>query len=62
MGLRCKMTTFKKVLTDLNPSVFFVEETKYREAGKLKVDNYIIFELVRKTKRVEVWRLGASTI
>ena len=49
-GLRSKFLTFKKVLNDLKPSVFFVEETKLKEAGRIKLDNYIIFEKVRKTK------------
>ena len=47
-GLRSKLTTFKKVISEVNPSVFFVEETKYKDEGKLKIDNYVIFELVRK--------------
>ena len=38
-GLKPKLKTFKKVLTDLNPSVFFVQESKYKEEGKLMLDN-----------------------
>ena len=49
-GLRCKLKTFKKVLTELKPSVFFIEETKYKDVGRIKFENYIIFELVRKDK------------
>ena len=50
-GLRPKMYTFKKILAELRPSVFFIEETKYREEGKLKIDsNYTVFEMVRKSK------------
>ena len=49
-GLRPKILTFKKVLNELNPSVFFLEETKYKDTGKIKLENYIIFERVRKTK------------
>ena len=30
--------------------MFFVEETKYRDSGKLKVANYEIFELVRQSR------------
>ena len=47
-GLRSTNLTFKKVLNELQPSAFFVEETKLKEAGKIKLDNYIIFEKVRK--------------
>ena len=49
-GLRSKLTTFKKVVTELKPSVFFIEETKHKEAGKLTLENYVIFELIRKSK------------
>ena len=49
-GLKSKMTTFKKVLTDLQPSVFFVEETKHKEGGKMKLEDYIVFELVRENR------------
>ena len=44
------MSTFKKVLTELKPSVFFVEETKLKEEGKLKLENFVLFELVRESK------------
>jgi hypothetical protein len=49
-GLRPKVLTFKKTLSELQPSVFFVEETKLRDAGKLKLDNYVIFERVRENR------------
>ena len=48
-GLRLKLMTFKKVLCDLKPSIFFIEETKYKDVGKIKLENYMIFELVRKS-------------
>ena len=49
-GLRSKFTTFKKVIKELNPSVFFVQETKYKEDGKIKIGDYVIFEKLRNTK------------
>ena len=49
-GLGSKLSTFKKVLLELRPSVFFVEETKFKEEGKLKVDNFVVFEHVRETR------------
>ena len=49
-GLKSKFTTFKKVLSELKPSVFFVQETKYKTEGKLKLDNYLVFELLRKNR------------
>ena len=49
-GLRPKLLTFKKVLSELKPSVFFCQETKFKETGKLKIDDYVIFEKVRNNK------------
>ena len=49
-GLKPKLLTFKKVLTELKPSVFFVQESKFKDEGKLKLDNYVIFELVRESR------------
>ena len=34
----------------MKPSVFFIEESKYKETGRLKIDNYIIFELNRQSR------------
>ena len=50
-GLRSKMSTFKKVVKDLKPSVFFIQETKLKEEGKIKMENYIIFEKLRTTRQ-----------
>ena len=47
-GLRPKLFTFKKVLKDLKPSIFFMQETKLKDAGKYKFNNYILFEKPRK--------------
>ena len=49
-GLRSKLTSFKKVVAELRPSVFFIQETKFQDPGKFKLDNYIIYELVRQTR------------
>ena len=49
-GLRSKLTTFRKVLSELKPSILFVEETKYKDIGKFKFENYVIFEMVRKNR------------
>ena len=50
-GLRPKLFTFRKIISELKPSVFFVQETKYKDVGRIKLDNnYTIFELVRKSK------------
>ena len=38
------------MLSELKPSVFFIEETKLKDTGKLKLDNFLIFELARKSR------------
>ena len=49
-GLKSKLSSFKKVLTDLKPSVFLIEETKFKEAGHIKIGNeFMIYELVRQS-------------
>ena len=51
-GLKRKLTSFKKVLYYLKPAVFFLEETQYRDAGKLNIgNNFYIYELTRKDKQ-----------
>ena len=50
-GLRSKLVTFRKVMTELNPSVFFVQETKLKEQGKIRLNDYTIFEKLRKTRK-----------
>ena len=49
-GLRSKLTSFYKVVSDLKPSVFFIQETKFQDIGKLKLQNYIIYEFVRQNR------------
>ena len=51
-GLKSKLTSFKKVLNDLQPAVFFLEETKYQESGRLKIgNNFHIYELIRQDSK-----------
>ena len=49
-GLKSKLNTFRKVLVDLQPSMFFIQESKYKTTGRLKFENFEIFEMVRKHK------------
>ena len=46
-GLRPKIQSLKKVLSDLEPSIFFLEETKCKTMGSIKLKNYIVFEQIR---------------
>ena len=51
-GLKSKLTSFKKVIEDLKPSVFFLQETKFKEEGQFKLgEDYIIYELIRRQER-----------
>ena len=60
-GLKSKLTSFKKVLNDLQPAVFFLEETKYQESGRLKIgNNFHVYELIRQDKKGGGLALGCS--
>ena len=50
-GLKSKFTSFKKVLEDLKPSVFFMQETKFQDEGHIKLDEYIVYEHLRKKEK-----------
>ena len=59
-GLRSKLPTFRKIISELKPSVFCIEETKYKEIGRLKMENYFIYELVRKNREGGGLALGCD--
>ena len=48
--MKQKFLIFKKVISELKPSVFFIEESKSKSEGKIKLDNYVVFEMVRDSK------------
>ena len=50
-GLRGKTQNLKYQVNDLNAKVFTVQETKYRTKGKLKMNEFEIYEAIRKRKR-----------
>ena len=39
--LRIKIKTFRKVIKELNPCVFFVQETKFKGEEKIKIGDYV---------------------
>ena len=50
-GLKSKFTSFKKVIQELKPAVFFTQETKYKTEGQLKLgDEYVVYEQVRQNE------------
>ena len=50
-GLSSKMLSFKCVMQELSPSVFMIQETKLKSQGKIKIENYIVFELLRTQQK-----------
>ena len=49
-GIGSKLTSFKNTLNVLKPEVFFIEETKMKDEGKIEIEDYDLFELVRKSR------------
>ena len=49
-GIRPKVQSFRKVLSDLQPHIFFLEETKSKKSGSIKLNNYVIFEHIRQNQ------------
>ena len=61
-GLASKLTSFDHILSTLQPSVFFIQETKMRKQGKIRTkltENYQIFELIRTEKQGGGLAIGA---
>ena len=49
-GLMNKLESFSRNVEKFKPGVFFVQETKSRRKNQIKLDDYIIFEYIRKDK------------
>ena len=52
-GISSKLQSFKNVVRKVNPSIFFIEETKLKRPGKLNHENlskYVVYELNRKNR------------
>ena len=47
-GIGNKLESFKRNISLFKPAVFFIQESKLYKKGKIKVDDYVIFECVRK--------------
>ena len=61
-GLSSKLESFDALLNSINPSVFFIQETKLKQQGKIKTEQskkYQIFELNRKEKAGGGLAIGA---
>ena len=59
-GLTSKMESFKNLIIKARPCVFFLQETKFRNEGKLRhLKEYQIYELIRKNKQCGGLAIGA---
>ena len=47
-GLLNKLESFYRNISIFNPGVIFIQESKARRKGKIKLNNYTIFEKIRK--------------
>ena len=55
-GISSKMKSFKNVVRQLCPSIFFIQESKLKRPGKLKLENpanYVVYEITRKQRMEE---------
>ena len=48
--MQSKLSTFKKIINDLQPALFFIEESKFRDEGRLKIENILVFEITRESR------------
>ena len=49
-GILNKVDSFKNTVKKFSPGVFFVQETKTRRKNQIKLDDYVMFEHIRKDK------------
>ena len=52
-GLKSKMQSLKNEIKNVNASIFTVQETHFPKKGKMKMENFTIFESIRKKTK---WR------
>ena len=49
-GILNKLESFKRNIQIFKPGVYFLQETKSRRKGQIKLDDYVVFEFLRKDK------------
>ena len=49
-GILNKVESFKQNIKTFLPGAYLVQETKSRRKGQIKLENYVIFEYIRKNK------------
>ena len=59
-GLQGKQTSLKSEVTESDASIFCIQETKLRRSGRFAIDNFVIFEAIRKNKEKGGTMLGVK--
>ena len=49
-GLLNKVESFSEIINKFKPGVFFVQESKVRRKNQIKLNDYVVFEYLRKDK------------
>ena len=49
-GLQGKLVSLKHEIKEAEAMIFCIQETKYRTKGRIKIDNFVTFEAIRKNK------------
>ena len=50
-GLKLKSDSLKSELNYLNVGIFTVQETHYKKKGSLKIEDWVIFEAIRRLNK-----------
>ena len=49
-GLQGKLVSLKNEILEAEAMIFCIQETKFRTKGRIKIDNFVTFEAIRKNK------------
>ena len=58
-GFSSKKSSFESIIENKRPSLFFLQETKLKREGCIKVGGYQVYELVRSSKQGGGLAIGA---
>ena len=54
-GLDTKTKSLRNIISEIKPSCIMIQETKFIKKGKVKLEGFQVFELVRHDSEVEVF-------
>ena len=46
--MKLKIPSLKNEIKNINAAIFIIQETHFRKKGHLKIENYEVFEAIRK--------------